>query len=153
MVYLWIMLIVIPSPILIFISSETIAIVWALKGNQPILIAGALAVGQTIGFTLICYFGDLLRERWERMRKMLDGVDIERYRRYAPRIIAWTAFVGIPPVNVSCLAAGAVRAPILILVPIIFFGRFARYWIVASLPNVFSDYINIDRLPQWLIDL
>ena len=153
MVYLWIMLIVIPSPILIFISSETIAIVWSLKGNQPILIAGALAVGQTIGFTLICYFGDQLRERWERMRKMLDGVDIERYRRYAPRIIAWTAFVGIPPVNVSCLAAGAVRAPILLLIPIIFFGRFARYWIVASLPNVFSDYINIDRLPQWLIDL
>jgi membrane protein YqaA with SNARE-associated domain len=153
MVYLWIMLIVIPSPILIFISSETIAIVWALKGSQPVLIAGALAVGQTIGFTLICYFGDQLRERWERMNKMLDGVDIERYRRYAPRIIAWTAFVGIPPVNVSCLAAGAVRAPILLLIPIIFFGRFARYWIVASLPNVFSDYINIDRLPQWLIDL
>ena len=151
------MLIVIPSPILIFISSETIAIVWALKGNQPILIAGALAVGQTIGFTLICYFGDQLRERWERMRKMLDGVDIERYRRYAPRIIAWTSFVGIPPVNVSCLAAGAVRSPITILIPIIFFGRFARYWIVASLPDFFSDYINIeqliDRLPQWLIDL
>ena len=153
MVYFWIMLIVIPSPILIFISSETIAIVWALKGNQPILIACALAFGQTIGFTLICYFGDQLRERWERMRKLLDGVDLDRYRRYAPRLIAWTSFVGIPPVNVSCLAAGAVRAPILVLIPLIFLGRFARYWIVASVPDFFSEYINVDQLPQWLIKL
>ena len=153
MVYLWIMLIVIPSPVLIFISCETIAIVWSVKGYQPMLIASALALGQTVGFTLICYFGEQLRARWVRMQKLLDGVDIERYRRYAPRLVAWASFVGIPPVNVSCLAAGAVRAPILVLVPLIFFGRFSRYWILVSLPEFFSEYINVEQLPQWLVDL
>ena len=147
------MLIVIPSPVLIFISCETIAILWSLKGYHPLLIAIALASGQTISFSLLCYFGDQLRERWERLHKLLDGVDLDRYRRYAPRLIAWASFVGIPPVNVSCLAAGAVQARLMILVPLIFLGRLARYWIVASLPDVFSEYINIQQLPQWLIDL
>ena len=153
MTYLWIMLIVIPSPVLIFISCEAIAILWSVKGYYPLFIATALALGQTVGFSLLVYFGDQLRERWERLRKLLDGVDLERYRLYAPRLVAWASFVGIPPVNVSCLAAGAVQTRLIILIPLIFLGRFARYWIVASLPDLFSEYINIDRLPQWLIDL
>lgn len=153
MVYLWIGLIVIPSPVLIFISSEAIAILWSIKGYHPALIALSLAIGQTVGYTALCHFGEQLSARWERMRSKLEGVDLERYRRYTPRLVLWSSFVGIPPVNVTCLAAGAVKAKILPLIPLFLLGRFSRYWIIASVPELFSDYISVDQLPVWLRSL
>ena len=150
MVYLWIALVVIPSPVIIIISSEAIAILWSLKGYNPILIALSLALGQTVGFSLITLFGERLGAKWAWVRKRLDGVDLERYRRFAPRLVAWSAFVGIPPVNVTCLAAGAVKTRLWTLIPLLIIGRFARYWIVASVPELFSDYINVEHLPAWL---
>lgn len=153
MIYLWIALIVIPSPVIIIISSEAIAVLWSLKGYHPALLALSLAIGQTIGFSILCYFGEQLSARWRRMREKLEKVDLERYRNYAPRLIAWSAFIGIPPVNISCLAAGAVKTRVITLIPLLFIGRFLRYWIVASVPELFNDYINISQLPLWLQQL
>lgn len=153
MIYLWIILLVIPSPILIFISCEAIAILMALKGYSAPGIALALATGQTIGFTFICVFGEQLCERWERIRKLRAKADLDRYRKHTPKLIGWAAFIGIPPVNLSCLGAAAVKYPALPLVPILFSCRFARYLIVAGLPHLFSDYIDLNQLPAWLRDI
>ncbi len=148
--YLWIALAVIPSPILIFISSEAIAIIGSLNHHSPIALASALAFGQTIGFTLLCVFGEQLAQRWSKVKQMRERADIEKYRTKAPLLIAWVSFVGIPPVNVSCLAVAAVKTRVLPIIPLLFTGRWLRYWIVASLPEYFSEYVNLDLLPFWL---
>lgn len=150
MLYLWVSLIVIPSPILIFISSEAIAIIWAMKGASPLLLALSLAIGQTIGYTIICIFGDEFCERWERARKLRAQADLTHYQKHIGKLIAWASFVGIPPVNISCLAAASIKAKITPLIPLFIIGRFSRYWIVASLPHVFKEYV---KLPQWLLDM
>ena len=149
--YLWIALAVIPSPILILISSEAIAIISALKGYSPMGIAAALAIGQTIGFSTLIHLSDWICERSTRFRALKARADLDRYRRYAPRLALWAAFVGIPPMNLSCVAIGAVGAPIFIIQSLILVGRFTRYWIVASLPELFEEYINLELLPDWLL--
>lgn len=148
--YLWITLVVIPSPILIFISSEAIAIIGSLNHHSPLALASALALGQTIGFTTLCLFGDQLAERWSKINQLRKRADIEKYRTKAPLLIAWVSFVGVPPVNICCLAVAAVKTRVLPLIPILFGGRWLRYWIVASVPEYFSDYVNLDLLPFWL---
>ena len=153
MVYFWIALAVIPSPILIFISCEAIAIIWALKDCSSLALAASLALGQTIGFTLLCVFGGQLAERWERVKKLRERADLPLYQRHAPKLVAWASFVGVPPVNISCIAAATVKARVSLLVPLLFTGRFARYWIIASLPDVFADYVNPSLLPQWILQL
>ena len=150
-IYLWIALAVIPSPILIMISSEAIAVIWALKGYDPVLLALALTLGQTTGFSLLCRFSDWICERSQRFRTLKARIDLDRYRRYAPQLTVWSAFIGFPPMNVSCVAIGAVGAPMRVTIPLIFVGRFARYWIVASLPQIFESYISLDLLPAWLL--
>ena len=153
MTYLWIGLLVIPSPILIFISSEAIAIIGSLKGYSPILIASSLAVGQTIGFTLLCMFGEQLAQRWDRVKRMRESADLEKYQKHIPKLIAWVSFIGIPPVNICCLAAAAIQHPVLPLIPLLFFGRLLRYWIFASLPDYFATYVDLSSLPSWLQSL
>lgn len=153
MLYLWIALAVIPSPILIFISSEAIAIIGSLKGYSPLALASALAMGQTIGFTCLCLFGEQLASRWGKLRNMKERIDIDRYREHVPKFIASASFLGLPPLNASCLAAATMGARIKVLVPIIFSGRWTRYWIVASLPEVFEGYVDSSLLPMWLQQL
>ena len=153
MIYVWIGVLVIPSPILIFISSEAIAIIASLKGYSPILIASSLALGQTIGFILLCLFGEQLAQRWERVKRMRENSDLEKYQRHIPKLIAWVSFIGVPPVNICCLAAAAVQYPVIPLIPLLFCGRLLRYWIVASLPEYFTNYVDPNLLPSWLQSL
>ena len=153
MLYFWIALVVIPSPVLIFISSEAIAIIWALKGDSPIALASALAVGQTIGFTCLCLFGEQLAERWGRLKRLKQRVDADRFSEQMPKLIASASFLGLPPLNASCVAASTIGAELKTIIPILFAGRWSRYWIVASLPEVFQDYVDPSLLPDWILNL
>ena len=153
MVYLWIALAVIPSPLLVFISSEAIAIIGSLKGYSPFALATALSVGQTLGFTCLCLFGEQLADRWAKLRRLREKIDVDQYRGHAPKMIASASFIGLPPLNLSCLAAAAVGAKVKAVIPIIFIGRWSRYWIVASLPEFFSKYVDPSLLPTWLQQL
>lgn len=153
MLYLWIGLVVIPSPILIFISSEAIAIIGSLKGYSPFMLAVALASGQTIGFTFLCIFGERLAHRWERVKRLREKSELSKYHCHVPKLIAWVSLIGVPPVNVSCMAVATVQAPVLPLVPLLFGGRLLRYWLIASLPEYFTDFINPNSLPSWLQSL
>ena len=149
--YLWVALAVIPSPILILISSEAIAIIGVLKGYSPLGLAAALAIGQTIGFSTLIHLSDWICERSARFSALKARADLDQYRQYAPRLALWAAFVGIPPMNLSSVAIGAVSAQLLVVTPLILIGRFTRYWIIASLPEVFEEYINPDLLPSWIL--
>jgi membrane protein YqaA with SNARE-associated domain len=148
--YVLVALAVIPSPILMFINSEAIAVVFGLRGAPPLAIAGALAVGQTIGFSLIFLFGEALCERSTRLQERLERFDVERFKARTPPLIALASVFGLPPLNLSCVVASATGASLLPLLPLIISGRFMRYWLVASIPAYFAHYVDVTWLPAWL---
>ena len=150
MLYLLITLLVVPSPVLMMISSEAIAITLALQGEPPLLIAGALSLGQTVGFSLLYLLGDWASARSERLQKGLKRLNLERLRERASLFISLASLFGLPPLNVSCVALSTLRVPYLPLLPLIFSGRFARYLVIASVPAYFAEYIDLTWLPDWL---
>ena len=90
-------------------------------------LATALTVGQTVGFTCLCLFGEQLAERWVKLRQLREKIDVDEYRGHAPKLIASASFLGLPPLNLSCLAAATIGTKVTVLVPIIFMGRWSRY--------------------------
>lgn len=150
MIYVLITLLVIPSPVLMMISSEAIAVALALQGEPPLLISLSLSTGQTIGFSLIYVFGEWLSQRSERLQRGLDRLDVERLQHKAPHLITFAAVFGLPPLNVSCVAISALKLRFTPLVPLIFFGRLTRYFFVASIPSYFVGYVDLSWLPDWL---
>lgn len=148
--YLLVALAVIPSPILMFINSEAIAVLFGLRGAPPWAVASALTLGQTIGFSLIFFFGERLCSYSTRLQRRLECMDTERFKRRTPPLIALAACFGLPPLNLSCVAASAVGASFLPLLPLIISGRFVRYWVVASIPAYFSQYVDLSWMPAWL---
>ena len=149
-IYFLVTVVVIPSPILMMISSEAIAVVLALQGRSPLLIAVALAVGQSIGFSLLYYFGEQICERWQTLKNKLDQFDLKKFQKNIPYFIASAAFAGLPPLNLSCIAASALKVRFLPLLILIVIGRWSRYFLIASIPEWFQKYFNPDLLPSWL---
>jgi|GEM_PF-2093631 len=150
MIYVLLSLLVIPSPVLMMISSEAIAVVLALQGEPPLLISLSLSVGQTIGFGLIYLFGGWITARSQRIQEGLARLDIKALQGRAPAFISLASLFGLPPLNVSCVAISALKIRFLPLLPLIFTGRFLRYLIVASIPAYFADYIDPSWVPSWL---
>ena len=149
-IYLFVVVIVIPSPILMMISSEAIAVLLALDGKSPWLIASALAIGQSIGFSLLYYFGEQICNRWQALKNKLDQFDMEKFQSNIPYFIASASFFGLPPLNLSCIAASALKIRYSPLLVLIVSGRWLRYFIIASIPEWFQKYFNPDLLPSYL---
>ncbi len=149
-VYLLAGLIVVPSPVLMFLSSEAIAVALALQGRSPVAISLALSLGQLTGFTLLFIFGEELCERSARLSALRARLDLERFRPRAWPLLAVASFSGLPPLNLSTLAVSALGLPLRGVAPIIFCGRFVRYCVVASLPGLFAQYFDLSWLPAWL---
>jgi len=148
--YVLIAILVIPSPVLMMINSEAIAVALGLQGANPLVIALTLAVGQTTGFCLIYLSGEWVTERSPRLKRRLESFDLERVEARAPLWISVASLFGLPPLNVSCLALSALKVKLTPLIPLIFAGRFVRYLVVASIPAYFAEYVSLDWLPDWL---
>ena len=151
--YLSVVLIVIPSPIFMMISSEAIAIILALKGHSALWIALSLTIGQTIGFSLLYYFGGALCERWDKLNQKMKSFQFDRFKKRASPFILSAAFFGLPPLNLSCIAASMIQVSFSLLLPLIIMGRFTRYLIIAIIPNTFSGLFDPLSLPDWLQNL
>lgn len=150
MIHLLVTLLVIPSPVLMVISSEAIAVALALQGESPWLISLALALGQSIGFSLLYFLGEWITQRSERIRHGLQRIDLTRLQTHAPLCIGIASVFGLPPLNVSCVAVSALKVRFMPLLPLIFFGRYFRYLLIASIPAYFAQYIDLNWLPDWL---
>ena len=153
LIYLSVTLLVIPSPILMIISSEAIAIILSLKGFSAILIALSLAVGQSIGFSLLYFFSDAICERWGKLQKGLARLDLEKLKNRAWPLLGCASFFGFPPQNVSSIAASMVKVPYPLFISITCGGRFARYWLIAFIPQYFQPLFDQVWLPDWLTSL
>ena len=150
-IYLSVILLVIPSPIFMMISSEAIAILLAMQSRSPVLIALSLAIGQTIGFSLLFFFGDRITSRWTRLNQKLQTFDLEGLRNKGPLFISSASLFGLPPLNLCCIASSAIGLRYRMLCPLIFGGRFGRYVIISSIPHLFQDWFDPQLLPDWLL--
>ena len=150
MIYFWITLLVIPSPVFMMISSEGIAILLGLKGYSPLGIALSLSLGQSVGFSILYFFGGELCQRWTRLKKQVDSFDVDTFQKRAFPFLCLASFVGVPPLNLSCIVSSMLKYPYRTLLPIVFLGRFIRYVSVASIPQLFQPYFNPEWLPSWL---
>jgi membrane protein YqaA with SNARE-associated domain len=151
-VYALAALIVIPSPLLMFLSSEAIAIALVSQGRPPLAVAASLALGQLIGFTLLFCFGEALCDRSARLSALRARLDLDAYRPRATPLLVTASLFGLPPLNLSVLALSTLRFSLRRMVLITLCGRLSRYWVVASLPAVFAQYFDIDLrwLTSWL---
>lgn len=145
------MLAVIPSPVLMFINGEAWAVFIGLMGTRNwVLLAFAIAAGQTIGFTLLYFLGERFVRRWARLQAAIDKFDREKLRRNAPWALALGGLFGLPPHNVMAVLCPVVGVRYRLLLVTTVFGRSIRYLILAGVPAYFSKYIDIDWMPEWL---
>ncbi len=150
MIYLLVLLLVIPSPIFIVFNSEVIAVVLGLKGHPFWLVALCLATGQTIGFSLLYFFGRWFCDRWQALAKKLDSFNLSRFKEKSDYFLCAGALTGLPPLNVMSILAPKVGVPFYKISMITFSFRLLRYLILAGIPQFFAPYLNLEALPAWL---
>lgn len=151
MFYLLTMLAVIPSPVLMFINGEAWAVFVGLMGTRNwVLLALSIAAGQTIGFSLLYFFGDRVVARWKRLQRAVDAFDREKLRRNAPWALGAGGLIGLPPHFANAVLCPVVGVPYRMLLLTTLVGRSTRYLILAGVPAYFSQHINLDWIPEWL---
>lgn len=145
------MLAVIPSPVLMFINGEAWAVFIGLMGTRNwVLLALAIAAGQTIGFSLLYFVGEHWVRRWGRLQSAIDRFDREKLRRNAPLALSVGSLIGLPPHNVMAVLCPVVGVRYRLLLITTFCGRSIRYLILAGIPAYFSQYIDLSWMPEWL---
>jgi membrane protein YqaA with SNARE-associated domain len=150
MIYLILCIIAIPAPVIFIFNSETIAIVMGLKGHHFLIVSAAIALGQTIGFCLLYYFGQYLVNHWQSLHNRLQRFDLEKFHKQGNYLICCGALTGLPPLNIMSILASRVGIPISFLAVVTFFMRWLRYAILAGMPQFFVKYIDTSILPDWL---
>ena len=149
--YLVTFLLVIPSPVLMFISSEAWAILVGLTSDRPwAAVAFALAAGQTVGFSLLYFFGERVLARTPKLQSKFDSFDKQALAEKAPWVLSTSGLIGFPPHNLLCAAAPMVGVRYHWVLITTFVGRFTRYCLFAATPHLFSEYFGTDWMPMWL---
>lgn len=152
MFYLLTLGLAIPSPLFAF--SEAWAVFIGLVGQRHwLLVAFTLAVGQTIGFTLMYIFGERLLPRIRKLDQAAKKLNRERIKAHAPWVLALGAVTGVPPHLAMCALAPVLRIPYALLLPITFLGRMVRFGVLAGVPQAFSGWFDPSGLPEWVLAL
>lgn len=154
MFYLLTFLAVIPSPVLMFLNGEAWAIFVGLMGTRDwVLVALAIACGQTVGFTLLYFFGGRVLGRIPRLKRAMDRFDREKLATRAPWLLSLGSVVGLPPHNIMCAVSPLVGVRFRTVLTITLVGRGLRYLVLAGTPAYFAHYIDTSWIPQWLREL
>ncbi|MEZ4471945.1 MAG: VTT domain-containing protein [bacterium] len=151
MFYLLTFLAVIPSPVLMFINGEAWAVFVGLMGTRDwMLLALAIACGQTVGFTLLYFFGGKALGRIPKLQRAVDRFDKEKLKARSPWLLSLGALIGLPPHNVMCAISPLVGLPFRQIFVITILGRGVRYMVLAGTPAYFAQYIDTSWIPEWL---
>ena len=103
------------------------------KKMNPFIAASIAAIGQSITWTLLYFFGRVLQQKWNWLRLRIEKTK-ERILRHGDKVLAFTfsgAVFGIPPlIGCACLApVFDLRYGRFIAVTIL--GRFIRFLFLA----------------------
>lgn len=118
---------------LVPIGSEWLLAALLLKGGEPFSLVAVATLGNLLGalatWLIGRYGGDFLIRRCLRIDSEAQQRAEERYQRYGSwsLLLAWVPIIGDP----LCLIAGLFRVPLKIFIPLVGFGKFGRYLLLA----------------------
>jgi len=137
------------SPFMAF--AEPLAVYFGLTGALmwgPAAVS--IAVGQTVGFTIMYFFGSQLRARVGWLRRKFEVFDFSRLGRGRTAMTASAGGLGLPPALILSLAgpmydprAGVFLGTILVM-------RIVRFGLLAGLPAAFGSVFEPEMMPEWV---
>ena len=101
-------------------------------------------------FSLLFGFADRLLPRLPRLQVKLEKLDLARFRRHALAATGLAAVVGAPPLTVVSVAAPIVRMPYRWFLVLGLMGRFVRFGVLGAVPGLFSGWVDLAALPEWV---
>ena len=144
MLYLWTLLWCIPSPYLFIINAEGWVVFHAINSElNPWLLGITAALGQTVGYIIAYLFAEKLMRRWERLRKRVDGFDVNRFDRSAVLTLIGASTISVPPFIVTAAVAGLVKYNLPRFIVISILGRILRFCLLAYFPFLLDKYCSI----------
>ncbi len=150
--YLFIFLVSIISPVLAL--AEPLCILAALaKPEAWIWIALVIAAGQTTGFGLLYFFGDVILGWMPKLKKKLDGFDLSRFRKSNFVLTGCAGMFGLPPATLLAAAGPVFEARAAVFLGVLFVARVIRFLVIAGLPATFVKVFNPELLPSWVQNL
>ena len=131
--------------------AEPIAILAGLSSKvEWLLVALVLAAGQTVFFGVFYLFGSKLVVRWTWLKAKLATVDLEKYSHQRNSVTFISGLVGLPPTTALALAGPLYDKSFLRFIILVGTARLARFLVFAGAPSLFSEYIDLTILPEWL---
>ena len=149
MIYCLVAVVAIISPF--FAIAEPVAVLSGLSSKTSwFIMAVALTIGQTTGFSLMYFFGDRFVARWQWLAKKLENVNLEEYAERRHICTAMAALFGLPPLTALALAGRIYERQFRTFLVITFAGRFVRFCTLAGAASYFERYVDSTNLPLWL---
>ena len=150
--YVLLFLVSIISPLLGL--AEPICIFGAtLNPNAWIWIALVVAAGQTTGFSLLYFFGDVILGWMPKLKKKLDEFDLGRFRKSKFVLTGCAGMFGMPPATLLAGAGALFEARAIRFLAILFAGRLIRFLVIAGAPTLFLSFFDVNPsevLPDWV---
>ncbi len=133
------------SALLPLLNAEAYAVAAAATGRGTVLLAlmvGGLALGQTVGKVVL--FESARRGAGRLLRRHRRSEPSPRARRWAertrcalgsprtgPLVVLASAGLGVPPLAVTSVAAGAAHQPRRVFIPVCLVGRAVRFAVLV----------------------
>lgn len=119
-----------------FINSETAAAVYGSRlGWHWAAVGLTCAVAQSVMYVLLYQGGDVLVRRWTWFGAKIEAVRArygEKLERRFIGVMAIGSVLGVPPAVAMPVLAPSFRVGMLVVLPIMFAGRFVRFSILAA---------------------
>ena len=149
MFYLLLFPIAVISPMIA--AAEPIAILAGLSSKVSWFpVALILAAGQTVFFSTIYLFGSKIVTRWAWLEKKLSSVDVEKYSTQRNSVTVLSGLFGLPPTSALALAGRHYDPSFLRFASLVATTRLIRFMVCAGAPSLFSEYIDLSILPEWM---
>ncbi len=137
------------SPFMAF--GEPLAVYFGLTGALmwgPAAVS--IAVGQTVGFTILYVFGSQLRARVGWLRRKFEIFDFSRLGRGRTAMTASAGAFGLPPALVLSLAGPMYDPQAGVFIGTLLVTRIVRFGLLAGLPAAFGSFFEPDMAPEWV---
>ena len=156
MFYLYAFILSIPSPIISIINAEAVALFVGIAGTRPWLMVGfTMAAGQCVTFSLLYFFGEAICRHFKWLKKKVDALHTDtirmaKYQKYTAWWLVLAALFGLPPLSVLAVLAPSFHVKFRLFFAIAYGGRFLRFCLLAGMPSLFTGWVPIPDMPDWL---
>ncbi|MEE2757551.1 MAG: hypothetical protein VYA30_12925 [Myxococcota bacterium] len=149
MTYLIITALAVISPVLAI--AEPIAVIAGLSTKvEWWLVALCLATGQTIGFTLMYFFGEFFLAKWTWLSQKLRRVNVAEYAHKRQFFTSLASLFGVPPLTALALAGPLYEPRFGGFISLVFGCRLTRFLVFAGSATALMGYVDRSIIPEWL---